>query len=243
MNDVVIGLLSCTGRILATILAYWVKPRVEMMTERHFSGFDRLLMQADAALRTLASTPRARRSSPAIRQDEPVLSAAEKRHSAALMRVNHSGEICAQALYQGQALTAKKPSMQADMEAAASEEVDHLAWCEQRIQELGSHTSALNPLWYGLSFGLGAGAGAISDRLSLGFVAATEEQVCQHLSGHLSELPEEDGKSRAIVEQMMVDEEAHAVSALRNGGLPFPRPLKAAMSVVAKVMTESSSRF
>ena len=159
------------------------------------------------------------------------------------MRVNHSGEICAQALYQGQALTAKKASIQAEMEVAASEEIDHLAWCEQRIEELGSHTSVLNPLWYGLSFCIGAGAGAISDRLSLGFVAATEEQVCQHLTGHLNELPASDNKSRAIVEQMIEDEETHGASALRNGGLPFPRPLKSVMSLVAKAMTESSSRI
>lgn len=214
-----------------------------MMTERHFSRFDRLLMQADVALRTLVSKPRARRASPAARQEELSLTAAEKRLSAALMRVNHSGEICAQALYQGQALTAQKVSIQADMEAAANEEVDHLAWCEQRIQELGSHTSALNPLWYGLSFGIGAGAGAISDRLSLGFVAATEEQVCEHLKGHMNDLPASDSKSRAIVEQMIEDEEAHGVSALRNGGLPFPGPVKSAMGMIAKAMTESSSRF
>ncbi|MDF1831830.1 MAG: 2-polyprenyl-3-methyl-6-methoxy-1,4-benzoquinone monooxygenase [Porticoccaceae bacterium] len=213
------------------------------MTERHFSRFDRLLMQADVALRTLVSKPRARRASPAARQEELSLTAAEKRLSAALMRVNHSGEICAQALYQGQALTAQKVSIQADMEAAANEEVDHLAWCEQRIQELGSHTSALNPLWYGLSFGIGAGAGAISDRLSLGFVAATEEQVCEHLKGHMNDLPASDSKSRAIVEQMIEDEEAHGVSALRNGGLPFPGPVKSAMGMIAKAMTESSSRF
>ncbi|OUS09567.1 demethoxyubiquinone hydroxylase family protein [Gammaproteobacteria bacterium 54_18_T64] len=214
-----------------------------MMTVRHFSRFDRLLMQADVALRTLASTPRARRGSPAAPREESNLSAVEKRRSAALMRVNHSGEVCAQALYQGQALTAKKASMQAEMEDAASEEIDHLAWCEQRITELGSHTSALNPLWYGLSFGIGAGAGAISDRLSLGFVAATEEQVCQHLRGHLTELPGADSKSRAIVEQMIEDEQAHALSALRNGGLPFPAPVKAGMALVAKAMTETSSRF
>ena len=214
-----------------------------MMTVRRFSGLDRLLMQADVALRTLASTPRARRNSPAAPEDEPDLSAAEKYLSAALMRVNHSGEVCAQALYQGQALTAKKASIQAEMEVAASEEIDHLAWCEQRIEELGSHTSVLNPLWYGLSFGIGAGAGAISDRLSLGFVAATEEQVCQHLTGHLTELPASDNKSRAIVEKMIEDEEAHGASALRNGGLPFPAPLKSVMSLVAKAMTESSSRI
>jgi len=214
-----------------------------MMTVRHFSGIDQLLIQADVALRTLASTPRARRNSPAALEDEQDLSLAEKQCSAALMRVNHSGEVCAQALYQGQALTAKKASIQAEMEVAASEEIDHLAWCEQRIEELGSHTSVLNPLWYGLSFGIGAGAGAISDRLSLGFVAATEEQVCQHLNGHLTELPASDNKSRVIVEQMIEDEEAHGASALRNGGLPFPRPLKAAMSLVAQVMTESSRRI
>lgn len=200
-------------------------------------------MQADVALRTLASKPRAKRPSPAVPEDEPELSGAEKRLSAALMRVNHSGEVCAQALYQGQALTAKRASIQSEMAAAASDEVDHLAWCEQRISELGSHTSVLNPLWYGLSFGLGAGAGAISDRLSLGFVAATEEQVCQHLTGHLTQLPEADNKSRAIVEQMIEDEEAHGASALRNGGLPFPAALKSAMAVVAKAMTQSSSRI
>ncbi len=214
-----------------------------MMTVRHFSGLDRLLMQADVALRTLASTPRAKRTSPAAPENESALSAAEKKLSAALMRVNHSGEVCAQALYQGQALTTKNASMQSDMEAAASEEIDHLAWCEQRIHQLGSQTSVLNPLWYGLSFGIGAGAGAISDRLSLGFVAATEEQVCHHLTGHLTELPEPDKKSRAIVEQMIVDEQAHGASALRNGGLHFPAPIKAAMSLVAKAMTESSSRL
>lgn len=214
-----------------------------MMTVRHFSGLDRLLMQVDVALRTLASKPGARRNSPAAPEDELDLSSAEKQCSAALMRVNHSGEVCAQALYQGQALTAKKASIQAEMEIAASEEIDHLAWCEQRIEELGSHTSALNPLWYGLSFGIGAGAGAISDRLSLGFVAATEEQVCQHLSSHLTELPASDNKSRAIIEQMIKDEEAHGASALSNGGLSFPAPLKSAMSLVAKAMTESSRRI
>lgn len=216
---------------------------MKVMTVRHLTGLDRLLTQADIALRTLAGHPIAKRQSPAMGHDEAVLSDADRRLSAGLMRVNHSGEVCAQALYQGQALTAKKASTQIEMECAASDEVDHLAWCEQRLGELDSHTSVLNPLWYGLSFGIGAGAGAISDRLSLGFVAATEEQVCEHLLGHLSKLPGHDNKSRLIVEQMIEDEQAHGASALRNGGLPFPAPIKAAMSLVAKAMTETSRQF
>ena len=127
------------------------------------------------------------------------------------MRVNHAGEVCAQALYQGQALTAKLPEVGQQMEEAAAEEIDHLAWCEERITELGGNTSLLNPIWYAMSFGIGAGAGLISDKLSLGFVAATEDQVCEHLKIHLDQLPVNDHKSRAIVEEMLVDEERHAM--------------------------------
>ena len=213
------------------------------MTARRLNPIDQLLTQADAALRTLAGSPRAKRKSPGNENSESELNSAEKALSAGLMRVNHSGEVCAQALYQGQALTAKKPSMQRDMEHAASEEIDHMAWCEQRLQALDSHTSKLNPLWYGLSFGLGAGAGAISDRLSLGFVAATEEQVCNHLTEHLEKLPASDTKSRAIIEQMLIDENAHAASALNNGGLLFPTPVKKAMRLISKAMTLTSYRI
>jgi ubiquinone biosynthesis monooxygenase Coq7 len=159
------------------------------------------------------------------------------------MRVNHAGEVCAQALYQGQALTAKLPEVGEQMEHAAAEEIDHLAWCEERIQELGGRTSALNPLWYAMSFGIGAGAGLISDKLSLGFVAATEDQVCAHLQLHLEELPGNDQKSRAIVEQMLEDEARHAQSALDAGGHQFPAPVKKLMTLVSAAMTGSSYRL
>ncbi|GBH14715.1 Demethoxyubiquinone hydroxylase [Pseudomonas syringae pv. actinidiae] len=171
------------------------------------------------------------------------MSDVDTRHVAGLMRINHTGEVCAQALYQGQALTAKLPKVRKAMEHAAEEEIDHLVWCEQRIHQLGSHTSVLNPLFYGLSFGIGAVAGVISDRVSLGFVAATEDQVCKHLGEHLEQLPIEDGKSRAILEQMLSDEEHHAESALEAGGFRFPAPIKFGMGVLAKVMTKSTYRI
>ncbi len=183
------------------------------------------------------------RSSPANVIGTTELSASEKKHSAGLMRVNHTGEVCAQALYQGQALTAKLPSTKSDMAAAALEEEDHLAWCQQRLNELDAHSSKLNPLWYGLSFSLGASAGFISDKLSLGFVAATEQQVCKHLDAHLKDLPTNDAKSRAIVTQMRQDEAAHAELALSAGGTAFAAPVKYAMSQVAKVMTSLSYRL
>lgn len=167
----------------------------------------------------------------------------EKRHAAGLMRVNHAGEVCAQALYQGQALTAKLPHVREEMNLAADEEIDHLAWCEDRIKDLGSHTSYLNPLWYGLSFSIGAGAGLISDRISLGFVAATEEQVCQHLESHLESLPKNDHESRAIVQQMLIDENKHQHSALNAGGVDFPASVKRFMSLVSKALTNSSYRI
>ncbi len=159
------------------------------------------------------------------------------------MRVNHTGEVCAQALYQGQALTAKLPRVRKEMEHAAAEEVDHLAWCEQRVKELGGRTSVLNPFWYGLSFGLGAAAGAVSDKVSLGFVAATEDQVCQHLKAHQTSLPEEDAKSRAIVGQMLEDEYKHGQSALQAGGYDFPFWVKRIMRATSKAMTFVSYRI
>ncbi|WP_137820041.1 2-polyprenyl-3-methyl-6-methoxy-1,4-benzoquinone monooxygenase [Pseudomonas sp. 2FG] len=215
-----------------------------MATERHYSAVDRLLLQADAALRTLLPfSGQPYRPSPALVQPEAELSAEDARHVAGLMRINHTGEVCAQALYQGQALTAKLPHVRAAMEHAADEEVDHLAWCEQRIRQLGSHPSLLNPLFYGLSFGLGAVAGLVSDKLSLGFVAATEDQVCKHLDEHLTQLPIEDDKSRAILEQMRSDEAQHAASALEAGGFRFPAPLKFGMSLLSKVMTTSTYRI
>ncbi|WP_226648947.1 2-polyprenyl-3-methyl-6-methoxy-1,4-benzoquinone monooxygenase [Microbulbifer variabilis] len=214
------------------------------MSERNLSGLDRLLIQADRALRTLSpGEPCHGRVSPAKGEAEAELSDAERKHAAGLMRVNHSGEVCAQALYQGQALTAKLPEIRGEMERAADEEIDHLAWCEQRLKELDSRPSLLNPLWYGLSFGLGAAAGKISDRISLGFVAATEERVCEHLESHLQKLPAQDKRSRAVVEQMLVDESEHAHAALAAGGKRFPAPVKGAMSLVSKVMTSASYKI
>ncbi|WP_308363883.1 MULTISPECIES: 2-polyprenyl-3-methyl-6-methoxy-1,4-benzoquinone monooxygenase [unclassified Microbulbifer] len=213
------------------------------MSERKLTGLDRLLLQADRALRTLSpGAPAHGRPSPARVEEEAELTETERKHAAGLMRVNHSGEVCAQALYQGQALTAKLPEVRGEMERAADEEIDHLAWCEQRLRELDSRPSLLNPLWYGLSFGLGAAAGKVSDRVSLGFVAATEERVCDHLQSHLNRLPEGDRKSRAVVEQMLIDEEKHGHTALAAGGARFPAPVKGLMSLVSKVMTSASYR-
>lgn len=215
-----------------------------MSNERQFSPVDRLLMQADAAMRTLLPFSGApARPSPAILQNDAELSDEDARHVAGLMRINHTGEVCAQALYQGQALTAKLPEVRKAMEHAADEEVDHLAWCEQRIRELGSHPSVLNPLFYGLSFGVGAVAGLISDKVSLGFVAATEDQVVKHLDEHLEQIPLDDAKTRAILEQMRDDEQHHATSAIDAGGLRFPAPVKFGMSLLSKVMTKSTYRI
>ena len=211
------------------------------MTSRRLSFIDQLITTADNALRTLSShqsTPS--RPSPAQSMTEAQLDERERCHAAGLMRVNHSGEICAQALYQGQALTAKLPAVRSEMEQAALEEQDHLAWCEQRLQDLDSRPSALNPLWYALSFGLGASAGLVSDRLSLGFVAATEELVCKHLDHHLEQLPSQDSRSRAVVEQMLEDEARHARNAIEAGGWSFPTPVKKLMSLASRAMTGTS---
>lgn len=215
-----------------------------MATERHYSVLDKLLLQADSAMRTLLpSSGHSSRPSPAIVRPDHKMDETETRHIAGLMRINHTGEVCAQALYQGQALTAKLPEVRKAMEHAAEEEIDHLVWCEQRIHQLGSHTSVLNPLFYGLSFSIGAAAGLISDRMSLGFVAATEDQVCKHLDEHLEQIPNEDEKSRAILEQMRIDEAHHAETALDAGGFRFPTPVKFGMSLVAKVMTKTTYRI
>jgi ubiquinone biosynthesis monooxygenase Coq7 len=183
------------------------------------------------------------RHSPSTEIEETELTEEQLQHALGLMRVNHAGEVCAQALYQGQALTAKLPEVGEQMREAADEEIDHLAWCEQRIEQLGGKTSALNPLWYGMSFAMGAGAGLISDKLSLGFVAATEDQVCQHLEKHLDELPAEDKKSRLIVEQMLEDEARHAETALEAGGHRFPKPVLKIMTLISLAMTKSSYKL
>jgi len=165
------------------------------------------------------------------------MSAAEKKHAAGLMRVNHAGEVSAQGLYSGQALTARLPDVREKMERAALEENDHLEWCERRLEELGSHKSLLNPLWYFGSFAIGAAAGIAGDKWSLGFVAETEHQVIKHLDEHLESLPEQDAKSRAVVEQMKEDEAHHATVALQHGGAELPEPVKKVMGLTSKVMT------
>ena len=214
------------------------------MSQRQLTSFDRLISQLDAALRTsLSSAPVPHRHSPSTEIGETELNEEQRQHAIGLMRVNHAGEVCAQALYQGQALTAKLPEVGEQMREAADEEVDHLAWCEQRIEQLGGKTSALNPIWYGMSFAMGAGAGLISDKLSLGFVAATEDQVCQHLEKHLDELPAEDKKSRLIVEQMLEDEARHAETALEAGGHRFPKPVLKIMTLISSAMTKSSYKI
>jgi ubiquinone biosynthesis monooxygenase Coq7 len=171
------------------------------------------------------------------------LDKSDYRHIAGLMRINHTGEVCAQALYQGQAATAKLPDVRDKMEHAALEETDHLVWCEDRLNQLGSQTSVLNPLFYALSYGIGAVAGTAGDKWSLGFVAATEEQVCKHLREHLEQLPPEDKKTRAILKQMLADEEEHGASALAAGGQDFPKPIKDVMSVMSKAMTKTTYRL
>ena len=211
------------------------------MSTRHYSFLDRLLNQADQSLRTLIpGAAQAQRPSPAQHLANVPMDDHERQHIAGLMRINHTGEVCAQALYQGQALTAKLPEVREKMEHAAAEEIDHLAWCEQRLGELGSHTSVFNPLFYGMSFGMGAAAGLISDRISLGFVAATEQLVERHLDDHLNQLPEEDIKSRAILEQMREDEIEHGHAALEAGGTVFPPPVMQAMALLSKVMTKAT---
>ncbi len=211
------------------------------MPERQLTPIDLALMTADRALRTLTgNTQPALRQSPAVQEAECSLTDEERKLSCGLMRVNHTGEVCAQALYQGQALTAKLPAVRAEMERAADEEIDHLAWCEQRVRQLGGHLSVLNPLWYGMSFGLGAAAGLVGDKVSLGFVSAIEDQVCEHLEEHLQTLPVHDDKSRAIVEKMLEDEAHHSHTALAAGGLRFPLPVKKGMTLVSRLMTRSS---
>lgn len=201
---------------------------------------DSLLAAADSALRTLFTKPRATRACPVVPADETHLEAADRKHAAALMRVNHVGEICAQALYTSQALATRNPQLRRHFEKAADEETDHLAWTEERIRELGDRTSLLNPLWYAGAFGIGLVAGRFGDRVSLGFVIETERQVEAHLQSHLDRLPSQDHASRAIVAQMKEDEASHAASALAAGGVELPPPVKALMRAAAKVMTTTA---
>lgn len=204
-------------------------------------ALDRSLIAADAALKTLGGAARAQRASPTA--GAATLSAADRRLSGALMRVNHVGEVCAQALYQAQALTARTPELRAQMNAAAREETDHLAWTEQRLQELGDRPSLLNPLWYAGAFALGLAAGRAGDAWSLGFVVETERQVEQHLASHLTRLPADDAVSRAIVSQMKNDEAQHAAAAEQAGAVALPAPVRWAMRAAAKVMTTTAHRI
>jgi ubiquinone biosynthesis monooxygenase Coq7 len=211
-----------------------------MLLAMSSTPWDPLLIAADNALRTLAQASHAARALPAATGPGIELSEAEKRLSGALMRVNHVGEICAQALYQAQALTSRSPEVREQMATAAREEVDHLAWTEARLRELGDRPSWLNPLWYAGAFTIGLLAGRAGDHVSLGFVVETERQVEQHLAGHLERLPEQDQRSRAIVEQMKVDEAQHADLAQRAGGVELPSPVKGLMRAAAKVMTTTA---
>jgi 3-demethoxyubiquinol 3-hydroxylase len=201
---------------------------------------DLVIGAVDGAMRTLFATPRATRACPTVAADETHLGHEEKRHAAALMRVNHVGEVCAQALYAAQALATPNPVLKKQFEHAAREETDHLAWTHARLQELGSRPSLLNPLWYAGAFGLGLLAGRLGDRVSLGFIVETERQVEAHLQSHLDRLPAEDHASRSIVAQMKHDESQHALQALSAGAVELPPPAKAAMKAAAKVMTTTA---
>lgn len=201
---------------------------------------DRLIVEFDKGLRTLFSRAHSARDYPDANVPEASMNETEKKNAAALMRVNHSGEICAQALYQGQALTARDPAVQQKLQQAAQEETEHLAWTARRVHELGGHLSVLNPFWYTGSLAIGAVAGLLGDRWNLGFLAETERQVGDHLQSHLDRLPTLDEKSRAIVKQMYTDETGHADMARSLGGAELPQPVQLAMKLNSKVMTGAS---
>lgn len=207
---------------------------------------DMLIGQFDQALRTLVpGSVHAARANPAQEMPEPrenEMDAAERKHSAGLMRINHTGEVCAQALYQGQALTARLEEVRDKMNQAAGEEIDHLSWCEDRLTELNSRPSVLNPLWYAMSFGIGAAAGLAGDKWSLGFVAETEHQVCEHLNEHLQKLPEQDSRSKAILSQMLIDEGQHATMAEHAGAAELPLPVKQGMTLMSRIMKQTVYR-
>jgi 3-demethoxyubiquinol 3-hydroxylase len=222
-------------------LSAW-PPAAEILREppRKLPFVDQIFAAADSALRTLFAKPCAARACPVLPADETRLEPHERRHSAALMRVNHVGEVCAQALYTAQALTTRDAALRRHFEQASAEETDHLAWTAERIHELGARTSLLNPLWYAGAFGIGLIAGRFGDRVSLGFVVETERQVESHLQRHLERLPAGDHASRAIVVQMKEDEAVHAASAQAAGGVELPAPVRGLMRAAAKVMTTTA---
>ncbi|QWE05478.1 2-polyprenyl-3-methyl-6-methoxy-1,4-benzoquinone monooxygenase [Polynucleobacter sp. JS-JIR-II-50] len=205
---------------------------------------DRLILEFDTALRSVVGGAHAHRPTPGSDfGGNSGLDAIERKHAAGLMRVNHVGEVCAQALYQSQKLVARNPEIQEMLDHSGQEEMDHLAWCETRLQELGSHTSYLNPLWYAGSFAIGLAAGLAGDKWSLGFVAETEKQVENHLESHLEKLPKEDQRSRAIVDQMRIDEIAHGQAAKNAGGANLPEPIQKIMQAISKVMTTTAYKI
>lgn len=204
-------------------------------------NLDDLIGVFDRGLRTLAGVGGSNNAAPDA--PEGALTDEERTHAAGLMRVNHTGEVCAQALYEGQALTARRTEVRDALKQAAEEEVDHLAWCRQRLEELEARPSVLDPVFYAASFAVGAAAGALGDRVSLGFIEATEDQVVQHLDRHLDDLPPGDARSRAIVTEMRADEARHGVNALKAGGAAFPEGVKQVMTVVSRLMTETAYRI
>ena len=214
------------------------------MLERHLTPLDKLLASANDALRTVAAPAgRGARRNPSDGLDDVALDAGRKAHAAGLMRVNHAGEVAAQALYRGHAAVARDDSHAEQMQQAASEEFDHLAWCEQRLRELGQGPSRLSPLWYAGAYAIGAASGALGDKWSLGFIAETEQQVCAHLDSHLDRLPAEDAKSRAIVRQMRDEEAEHGRNAREAGAAELPPVVKTLMRATAKVMTRTAYWF
>lgn len=207
------------------------------------SLIDRFIIEFDTALRSVVGGANANRPTPGSSSFNQSLDSAQRQHAAGLMRVNHVGEVCAQALYQSQKLLARNSEIQAMLNHSAQEEMDHLAWCEVRLQELGSHTSYLNPLWYAGSFAIGLIAGLAGDKWSLGFVVETEKQVESHLESHLERLPAEDLRSRAIVDQMRIDEIEHGQAALHAGGAALPEPVQKLMQTMSKVMTTTAYKI
>lgn len=214
------------------------------MSHSPLNFIDQCLLQFDQALRTcVPGSSQADRTTPAQDIAAADLSDEDKKHAAGLMRINHTGEVCAQALYAGQASTAKLGEVRSAMEHAAAEEVDHLAWCEERLSDLDSQPSVLNPIFYGLSYGMGAMAGLAGDRWSLGFVAETERQVCEHLEEHLEQLPHDDARSKAVLTQMIVDEKQHGETAKEAGGADLPPPIQQAMTLLSQVMKKTTYRI
>jgi len=205
---------------------------------------DRFILEFDTALRSVVGGANAQRPTPGSESGANLaLDAEQRKHAAGLMRINHVGEVCAQALYQSQKLVARNSEIKEVLDHSAQEELDHLAWCETRLKELGSHTSYLNPFWYAGSFAIGLAAGLAGDKWSLGFVVETEKQVENHLESHLKKLPEEDHRSRAIVDQMRIDEIEHGQAALHAGGVALPEPIQKIMQAMSKVMTSTAYKI